>query len=506
MKLVNIYKDLKQERYKNIEVKGLSLDSRKVIPGDVFIALNGIKTSGLDYIDEAIERGAVAVFFEGGEEKELENDEYKIPVISVPDLKKQTSGFANKFYQSPSESMEIVGITGTNGKTSCAYFISSMQAALGRKSAVIGTLGVTSFFDESQGVIDTGYTTPDAIASQKHLHKLKTNGCTHAALEVSSHALDQFRVADIKIKTALITNLTRDHLDYHKTYDEYKNAKKSLFEFASVKRIVINIDDKFGRELYELNNAKERSLQKECVTYSLKSEEADVYAKNITMSLSGIKADITAFDETQKVFVSLLGEFNLSNLLAAIAVLLKEYGLKDIVSVLSNIQLPAGRMQIVTLSEYPIQNDILVVVDFAHTPDALENLLKSIKAHTDYASNRISCIFGCGGDRDKGKRSEMGAVAERESAKVFLTNDNPRSEDPLSIVEQIKSGIKNLSKVTVELDRAKAISEAVLQASEGEIIVIAGKGHEKYQLIAGKKYEFDDYQVAQKALEQRYAA
>ncbi len=459
-------------------ITGLACDSRHVLPGNLFFALNGTKTDGRKYIDEAIKNGAQVILQEGPPSIEKQND---ILFIFLPDINKQVGLIAAKFYAHPSHEMLVIGITGTNGKTSTCCLAAQVLEKLGYKVGVIGTLGM----GELAALNHSGMTTPDAITLAHQFHEFKKAGMKAVVMEVSSHALDQYRVDGIQFDAAIFTNLTRDHLDYHQSMENYAKAKRRLFNWPGLKCAIINADDETGEawinELsdklnvcsYSLSRLRERAGVRELFTQKLQLDLSGIHA-----SLSGSFGEIAFHSE-------LLGQFNVSNLLAVLSCLCMLGIPLDIAAKsLSECHGVRGRMQLVRGKNKP-----LTVIDYAHTPDALEQVLTTLKA---LPCKKIICVFGCGGDRDRGKRPLMAAIAAKYADLIVVTNDNPRSEEPETIAKDIMQGFHDMSKVMLELDRARAIALALKQAQEGDIILIAGKGHETTQTIKGIVYPFDD--------------
>ncbi|WP_432472366.1 UDP-N-acetylmuramoyl-L-alanyl-D-glutamate--2,6-diaminopimelate ligase [Amphritea sp. HPY] len=467
-----------------LAIQGLSQDSRAVNPGHLFLARTGVSHKGIDFVQSAVAEGAVAAIVNRAELAAAEPIKTAIPVIAVADVNRLIGPVAAQFYGNPSTDMKMVGVTGTNGKTSCAHYIAQMLEYAGETCGLIGTVG--------NGLLgkmtDASHTTPDAISLQKMLAELKQQGATAVVMEVSSHALDQHRVAGVEFDVAAFTNLSRDHLDYHGDMESYGAAKAQLFTCMGVPHRVINIDDDYGIRLAEIASGEP------VLTFG-ETAEADVSANNVRLSADGIKADLSTPWGTLGLDTGLIGRFNLSNLLLAISVC-GELGLKleQIESAVNLISAVPGRMQLVQ-RRLP-----LVVVDYAHTPDALE---KALQALTKHCQGNLWCVFGCGGDRDTGKRPEMARIAEHLSDRVVITSDNPRGEDPQSIIDMVLAGITEPDAVTAITLREQAIAYAVAELKEQDILLIAGKGHETYQEIKGVRMPFDDVAVANKALELR---
>jgi UDP-N-acetylmuramoyl-L-alanyl-D-glutamate--2,6-diaminopimelate ligase len=461
----------------DLEIDNLELDSRDVVSGTLFFAVKGEHFDGTQFISNAIERGAVAILVESPSKAVV--FENKIPVIPVLALQKKMGDIAAKFYSYPTKAMDVIGVTGTNGKTSVCYLLAQVLGGLNKKVAVIGTLGN----GDIRSLKKTSFTTPFSIALQKQFAEFKKEGFDAVVMEVSSHALDQGRTNAIEFDYAVFTNLSRDHLDYHETMEAYGAAKKRLFSFSSLKAAVINVDDPFGKAF-----SSELPETLPVCTYSTNEKGADVIAYDIHFGAKGISSTIQTEKQNYDLRLPLLGGFNLSNTLAVFSVLsIMKVDLNRAIQNLSHVQAVPGRMQMISRENYPT-----AIVDFAHTPDALEKALKALKAH---ASKDIVCVFGCGGDRDRGKRPMMAKIAEAFSDQIIITNDNPRSESPEQITEDILVGLANKSHAVVELDRKKAIEKAITESSEHAMVLIAGKGHETTQTIGQDVFEFSDLDV-----------
>lgn len=459
----------------NIKVTGIANDSREVRSGDLFVAYPGEQSDGRDYISQAIKNGASAILYEPNDfNNTLPND---IPCIAIENLKERQGEIAAEFYDDPTKSLTTIGVTGTNGKTTVTQFIS--QALIKPRCGVIGTLG----YGFAPDITPASLTTPDAIQLQKYCHELKTQGAEAIALEVSSHGLVQQRVKGVHFDIAVFTNITREHLDYHGDMNAYKKAKKMLFEQPGLKHAVINIDDEFG---VELANTFSKTLN--VITYSIK-KPATISVPELHPESHGFNLMLATPNGTGQLQTPLLGYFNVSNLLAVMAVLhLQEVPLQQAIQSLSELTTVPGRMQTLGGDDKP-----LVVIDYAHTPDALSHALETLQMHS---RGRLWCVFGCGGDRDRGKRAQMATVAERSSDCVIITSDNPRSESPEQIFDDIRRGFSKPDDVYMEPDRAQAIAHAIQQATVDDVILIAGKGHEDYQLIGHERFPFSDSQVA----------
>jgi UDP-N-acetylmuramoyl-L-alanyl-D-glutamate--2,6-diaminopimelate ligase len=480
----------------DIVVHGLTLDSRRVSAGDAFVALRGAHTHGITFAPAASVRGAAVILAEKPApatpapdvRHPTERDVEATPVVWVDGLRDVLGAMASRFFGEPSRELQVIGVTGTNGKTSTVQLLAQALHHAGHLVATIGTLGAGLY-----GAIREGErTTPDAIAVHGLLAEFRDAGASHVAMEVSSHALDQGRVNAVAFNLAVFTNLTRDHLDYHGTMAAYGEAKQRLFAWPGLSAAIINVGDAFGRTLATTVPADVVLLR-----YGVDRDDADIVARNIESGASGQSFRlITPWGEGD-VATRLLGRFNISNLLAVTACL-GQLGLSfaSIRSVLATLDPVAGRMS--RLGGAGAQP--LVVVDYAHTPDALEQALTSLRAH---CVGRLFCVFGCGGERDAGKRPQMGALAEALADRIIVTDDNPRGEDGDAIIEQILAGLLRPQQATIERDRAAAIAQAIGWAQPGDVVLIAGKGHEPYQEIAGTKQSFDDLAIARHVLEQR---
>ncbi len=474
-----------------VNIGHMTADSRQVQAGSLFVAYKGDATDGRAYIPQAITSGASAVMWE--QEGFAWNADWKVPNQSVAELKQAVGMLASEFYGKPSEQLWMVGVTGTNGKTTCSHWLAQAFTALGRQSAVVGTLGNGLLSSLSK----TSNTTPDAIVLHGLLADYLAQKAKVVAMEVSSHGLDQGRVNGVAFDIAVFTNLTRDHLDYHGDMQAYGEAKKKLFAWDGLKTAVLNRDDAFGAKLAAELTAQGKSV----MTYGLNKDFAganDIAVKSMQLTDKGMRLDVTTPKGDATISANVIGQFNAYNLLAVLASLLSsEVALADAVQALSNIKPVAGRMQQCGGGVHP-----LIVVDYAHTPDALEQVLKSLRAQLT-ANAELICVFGCGGDRDEGKRPLMGKVASGLASRLIVTSDNPRSESPASIIQAVIAGAG--SQATSVENRADAIKQAIKTAKKGDVVLIAGKGHEDYQEIAGVKYPFSDMQVAQEALQEMAA-
>lgn len=478
----------------SVEVSGVAIDSRLVKPGDLFMAYRGTNVNGIDYIDDAVNNGAVAIVID--EQEDIEQQSISVPVVEVSNLRQQVGTIVSHFYNDPSSQMNVIGITGTNGKTTISYMVAQVLSALDKKSSVIGTIGNGQFGQ----VESANMTTPDPVK----LHSLFNdwrNEVDFVVMEVSSHALDQGRVVGTQYDTAIFTNLSRDHLDYHETIEAYANAKFQLFQFPELKNAIVNIDDAYGLQL-----VKQIPDAVAVIAYSKKQIELDINRKNISFVYCediqskqlGTLLKINSPWGIVSVDINLLGEFNVENVLAAFASLcVSGLPAESVATALSEFSGAPGRMEYFSSVDNR-ESKPLLVVDYAHTPDALEKVLITLR---QYCSGELYCIFGCGGDRDTGKREQMGSVAESLSDHVILTNDNPRTESEEKIVNDILKGIKDKNNINIKYDRSDAIINTFLNAKKDDVILIAGKGHETTQEIGSTLLPFSDRELARRLTE-----
>ncbi len=471
-------------------VNGVTLDSRQVRPGYLFIACRGLRSRGHDFIADAVAKGAVAVVYEiaAGEPPSLPLFLGGVPQIPVVDLAQRAGLIAERFFGEPSRDLFMVGITGTNGKTSCSHYLAQCLHSEASPCGVIGTVG-----NGLVGMLRSGtHTTPDAVSLHAELAQLRESGARSVVMEASSHALDQGRVNAVAFDVALFTNLTRDHLDYHADMAAYGAAKQRLFHRPGLRYAVVNGDDAFGREILA-------TLRPEVmgVSYGLEGAVAaaipHVQARVLRLDAEGMQLSVRSPWGEGEVRVPLLGRFNASNVLAVLATLLiMDTGFAEALRRLARLQAVAGRMQCFGGGSAP-----RVVIDYAHTPDALEQALTALRAH---CRGRLWCVFGCGGDRDRGKRPLMGAVASRLADRLVITDDNPRGEEPQAITADIMAGVDAAAEVQLIHERAAAIAYAVTQAGEGDVVLVAGKGHETYQQIGAQYLPYSDQAVALRLL------
>jgi UDP-N-acetylmuramoyl-L-alanyl-D-glutamate--2,6-diaminopimelate ligase len=464
-------------------------DSRLVTPGDAFLAFAGEQGDGRRYIAQALAAGAGCVLWEQ-DDSFVAPDTGAVPQLGIPALREQAGRIAAHLLGDPSRAMRCVGVTGTNGKTSITHWLVQAFARLGHKPALIGTLGYGFL-----GALEpASHTTPDAVRLQNLMARYRDAGATHLAMEVSSHALAQGRTHGVTFEAAVFTNLTRDHLDYHGDMATYGATKARLFDWEGLQHAVINADDDFGATLLARLPA--------ALTIGYGIEHGAVRAESLELGLDGLRFDVATPWGRGRVESALVGRFNVLNLLACLAVLLRMgVPLDTATAVLGQIESAQGRMQRLGGGAQP-----LVIVDYAHTPDALENALTTLR-HAMAPGGRLICVFGCGGDRDRGKRPQMGHIACTLADTVVITSDNPRTEDPKRILADIVAGVDGAAAkalhhghYSVESDRARAIESAISLAQAGDVVLIAGKGHEAYQDIAGVKHPFSDEAVARAAL------
>jgi UDP-N-acetylmuramoyl-L-alanyl-D-glutamate--2,6-diaminopimelate ligase len=476
----------------DIKVTGLALDSRKVQTGDLFLAVAGTRTHGMQHARQAIALGAVAVAWEpvaGNAGLAEAAALLPAPVIAVPGLGQVVGLIADRFYGHPSRGMFAIGVTGTDGKTSCSHFIAQALNSDDRRCGLIGTLG-NGLFGE---LATTSLTTPDALSMQQLLLSMQQKGARCVVSEVSSHAMDQGRVRGVNFDLAVLTNLSRDHLDYHGTVEAYTEAKRRLFHSEGLRYAVLNADDAFGSALLDAvpPGVAPVAYRLENEPFRTRCPAQWVIGRNLRSDMNGMRLDVITPWGSGELSCRLLGRFNASNLLATLAsVCVAGLPFKEALRRLSKIQTVPGRMERFDMGAgHP-----LVVVDYAHTPAALKAVLKSLREH---GSGRIWCVFGAGGDRDRGKRPEMGAAVERNADQLVLTDDNPRTEDPQQIVDDVCSGIKQPARVHIEHDRAHAIAWAMRSAAADDIVLIAGKGHETVQLVGNRALPFSDRERVQ---------
>ncbi|SFX27002.1 UDP-N-acetylmuramoylalanyl-D-glutamate--2,6-diaminopimelate ligase [Thermoactinomyces sp. DSM 45891] len=468
-----------------VEISGVEMDSRQVKPGNLFIAVRGFTVDGHRYISQAVQRGAVAILVE-----EMVEVPSHITVVQVPDTRRAMAIVADIYYGHPTHELKLIGITGTNGKTTTSTLLQHLFLDHEKKSGLIGTIGMKIGDRE----LPTSNTTPEILELQKSFRMMRNEGCEYSFIEVSSHALDQGRTRGCKFHMGVFTNLTQDHLDYHETMEQYREAKGLLFNQLANQYLasadeqcyaVLNADDPASSYYARITPAQ-------VVTYGV-DQPADVKASNIRITPQGTSFDLHTFRGNGSVNIKLMGKFNVLNMLAAISVgLIEDLSLEQIINSLEQIPGVDGRFEPVHADQ-----DYTVVVDYAHTPDSLENALKTVR---EFASKRVITLVGCGGDRDRTKRPLMAKIAADYSDIAIYTSDNPRTEQPEAILEDMLSGVKSVKaeKIHTIVDRAEAIRYAIEHAQSGDVILIAGKGHETYQEINGVKNDFDDRVIARR--------
>lgn len=482
-----------------VSLHNMILDSRKVASGDLFIALKGHQVDGREFIGNAIAQGAALVLAEADEgieavrlsEKYAKNGtQHTACVVEVPHLAEQLSAIAGAFYGNPSQKLTLVGITGTNGKTTTAQLLAQWQNLLGGKSAVMGTIG-NGLYGQVQEAVNT---TGSAVEIQANLADFLSQGADFCAMEVSSHGLAQYRAEALDFDVAIFTNLSRDHLDYHHTMEAYAAAKFRLFSELSSRQQIINADDEIGQQwLAQLPDA----IAVSCKSDFTSTQSRWLKAADVQFTLKGITVTFDSTWGKGEIHSRLIGAFNVANLLTALAALLAlGHDLQKLIETAPLLNGVSGRMECI-VSETAPQHNPMVIVDYAHTPDALEKALAAARLHCEGV---LWCIFGCGGDRDTGKRPLMAAVAEQLADKVIVTDDNPRTEDPDRIFDDIMTGFRKPKAVKTIHIRQYAIEQAIAQAEPQDVIVIAGKGHEDYQILGTKKYPFSDQVWAKKFL------
>lgn len=469
-------------------------DSREVQAGDAFVAIPGGYCDGRQYIEQAVERDAVLVLAETDSHNPPArvDDFHGVPVVYVPQLSQRLSSVAAIFYRRPAQSMPVFAVTGTNGKTTCSHLYAQLRTALGQRCGVIGTIGGGLY---GEALVNTGFTTPDAITAQRLMAEFKSAGAQFVSLEASSHSLDQYRIEAIPVHTALFTNLSRDHLDYHADMADYAASKWRLFEKSGLQVAIINVDDVQGREWVSRGNGAKQTL-----TFSLADNRADVFVSEVEYTQSGVAAQLHTPWGSGRLVSPLIGSFNLSNLLGVITALLAEgVALELLLPLVESLAPVTGRMQLLP----SVPGVAHVVIDYAHTPDGLEQALLSLQCH---CRGQLWCVFGCGGDRDRGKRPLMAAVAEDLADCLVITNDNPIGEEPGQISADILAGLTNPADAAVILDRALAIRHAINHAKVDDVVLVAGKGHEDYQVIGDVRSHFSDWSECTQAMSQAQEA
>jgi UDP-N-acetylmuramoyl-L-alanyl-D-glutamate--2,6-diaminopimelate ligase len=482
----------------NVDVSMLTLDARDITIGGLFLAVSGTQRHGMQYAEQAVQNGAAAIVFDpkfGGDllSKRFANRD-DVVMLELSDLSKYVSEIASRFYRYPSKKIPVIGITGTNGKTSISHFIAQ---AMGTRQtcAVIGTLG-WGFLDHLAKTVNT---TPDAVSIQRSLSGLLDEKAEVIAMEVSSHGLQQNRVAAVEFDGAVFTNLTHDHLDYHGSMEAYGEAKLKLFQSPALKFAVVNLDDSYSSTILKTVASDVKLFGYSRLPTTEKKVDVLLRITNEVVKVGGLSFSLDYQGRQYDVRTELVGSFNIDNITATLAALLaQDWEMREAINAVANLKNAPGRMERILLDE----SLPLVVVDFAHTPDALASVLESVREHCD---GKLIVVFGCGGDRDSSKRELMGQVASTLADSVIVTNDNPRHESPERIAEAIMLGVRDDAEAEVLLDREAAIYKAVSDASVNDVVVVAGKGHEDYQIMADERMSFSDIDVVHSALHYRLA-
>lgn len=490
--------DVLVEQCHNVTIRTLAQDNRKVRKGDLFIAHQGYNTHGLLYAQDAVAKGASVVLWGGDVENRteiLDSISNKVLCIYCEDLKYKVGLIASRYYEQPSLSLNVIGVTGTDGKTSVAHFLAQCLDAYDVNCGVLGTLG-NGFICE---LLPTGLTTVDALLVHKTLAEMKAAGAKNVVMEVSSHGLDQGRVTGVAFTAAVFTNLAMDHLDYHKTVDRYAAAKKQLFFTPGLSSAVINLDDEFGRSLakevrehvsvWGFSLKQDVSAYEDCADYIVYVHKIEPFDRGFHLSVATPKGQ-AEFD------VPLLGRFNVANVIAVLSTLLaSQFSFDDAIKSLAAVHSVDGRVEIIAEKDKPV-----VVVDYAHTEQGLTSVCQSMREHF---TGNVWCVFGCGGNRDKSKRPQMAKAAEACVDKIIVTTDNPRHEDPQDIINDVMAGFSSLNNVEAVLDRRQAIDIAISNAQPGDVVLLAGKGHESSQIVGDVHVAFDDRRVARELLAAR---
>jgi len=467
----------------SIDIHGIASDSRVLKRGDLFLACGGDNSHGLDYLSDAVTAGAAAIAWDSST-SDAPNAEVGVPMVAVPHLSKRLGAIANRFYGEPSEDISVVGVTGTNGKTTVAWLIAQCYEQLGKSCGYVGTLG----FGVGEVTDGEGMTTPGTIELHGYLDGFRNQGAECAAIEVSSHALAQDRVDGVGFDTVMFTNLSRDHLDYHGDMHSYAEAKARLFLESVARNRIVNLDSEFGAEL--AGRCGDNVVTVSTNFDRVANGRPYVFVRSVVAKDTGSHVCVSSSWGDGEFTLPLPGDFNVANAIIVLALLLQQdVPLEKACDVLSTVSAPPGRMQCVDAgSGLPT-----VYVDYAHTPAAIEGALRALRTH---CRGQLWCVFGCGGDRDVGKRAQMGKLAERRADHLVVTSDNPRSEEPAAIIAAIVAGLTKPERATIIEDRAAAIAWAIDQAAAADIVLIAGKGHENYQLLGNKRLDFSDYGAA----------
>lgn len=496
MKLENLIKDLSVKQLagevERKDIGKICYDSRKVVKNSLFVAIKGFEQDGHNFIMDAIAKGATAVVLE--DDSKISNDyliHQNVTKILVKDSRKALAQLSKNFFNNPSDKIKVIGITGTNGKTSITYILKSILENAGKKTGLIGT--IANYIGNE--ILPSEKTTPESYELNQLLDQMVNEKCEYCVMEVSSHSLELDRVYGINFTAGIFTNLTQDHLDFHQTLENYFDAKKKLFDSLSENSFaVVNIDDHYGRKIIKDTKAR-------VFTYGSKND-VDFKAMNPKFSFDKIKFDILYKNEIYPVTANLTGTFNVYNITAAIATSY-ELGIefKIIQNALKNLNHVPGRFELV--GDYPVK----VIVDYAHTSDALQNVLLTIRSilNSNNSTNKIITVFGAGGNRDRTKRPKMGSVVEQLSDLAIITSDNPRNEEPVQIFNDILNGVNDKLKFRVIEDRKEAIRKAIELANHGDVVLIAGKGHEAYQIIKGQRIPCDDRKIAREILEEIFS-
>ncbi|WP_291578722.1 UDP-N-acetylmuramoyl-L-alanyl-D-glutamate--2,6-diaminopimelate ligase [Clostridium sp. UBA6640] len=463
----------------DIEINNIQYDSRKINKGDVFFCIEGLSLDGHKYIKSAIDKGAVAIIVQ----KEVQDYE-NITLIKVEDTRKALALASANFYDNPSKKLKLIGITGTNGKTTSTFMIKSILEQCGHKVGLIGT--IANYIGDKK--LYTERTTPESLELHQLFNEMVKEEVEYCVMEVSSHSLELDRVYGVEFSEGIFTNLTQDHLDFHKTFENYFNAKLKLFLNSKIS--IVNIDDSYGEKIID-------SINNDVITYGLE-EKSVLWAKNLELHSRGIEFTLVYNGDEENIKLSIPGKYNVYNALGCIAATIHEgVSIQDIKQALEKVTVP-GRCEIVTIN-HNLGYD--VILDYAHTPDGLENILNSAR---EFTFGRLISVFGCGGDRDKGKRPIMGSIGSDLSDIAIITSDNPRTEDPMVIIEDIKAGLKKENYVVIE-NRREAIKYAMKIAKDKDVIVIAGKGHEDYQVLKDKRIHFDEREIISEIIKELYA-
>ena len=482
MKLKEMLKDLNYEIVKGtdeVNINNIQYDSRSIEKGDLFFAIQGYNTDGHKYIPTAYEKGAIAIIYD----KDMDNLP-ECTMVKVKNSRKAMAKVSSNFYGNPKDKLKIIGVTGTNGKTTSTFMIKSILEEAGFKVGLLGT--IANYIGDEK--IHSDRTTPESLEIHKLFKHMVDEGVDYCVMEVSSHSLYLDRVYGINFSQSIFTNLTQDHLDFHKTFENYYQAKLLLFKNS--KNSIINIDDEYGKRVYD-------DIGGNKLTYSIE-EKSNLKAENIKMHSTGVEFSINYEGKEAEINMHIPGRYNIQNALgSALACLNEGISLEVVKRGFENMSGVPGRCEIVT-KKYNLGYEI--IVDYAHTPDGLENILKTVR---EFTKGRLISVFGCGGDRDRTKRPIMGKIGTELSDIAVITSDNPRSEEPLAIIEDIKSGIKNNNYIVVE-NRREAIKKAMEIARQYDVIVVAGKGHEDYQILKDKTIHFDEREIIKELIEELY--